>query len=312
MPTLLSDTQQNYISLKTVYIGSQDSSSELGQDGQADFKYTLPDYLTNVIAIEMDNYNAPISSLSQFTNRYKLDFRLRNPAIFGGNWKSFTLELPNTSVIYHTPQSRTADLLSILFSSFQDLLLRDTDFGGKVDIVPVADPGTFVTLACRTLYYDDPFWPGYGSTECEFLFGTGPNKPESVAPILGFDEVDIAFQPLVYYGYPLRYVSSPNEAAINLYRYVDVYLDEFSLDDVFYRIFVPSINSVALTYPEVNSRARLLETPIRSAKTLTFHLRLPDGTKPQTDQAFYFNLKVFSLKSSIAVPPAQHDRAQYL
>lgn len=312
MPTLLSDQEQDYVSLKTIYVSSQDSSAEIGPDGQADFKYTLPDYLTNVVAIEVDNYNFPISCLSQFTNRYKVDFRLRNPAIFGGNWKAFVLELPNTSVVYNTPQKQNSDLLALLFNSFNEVILRDPDFGGKVDIVPVPDPDTYVTLACRTLYYDDPFWPGYGSTECELLFGSGPNKAFSAAPIIGFDEVDIAFQPLNYFGYPLRYTSSAREAAINLYRYLDVFLDEWSPTEIFYRVFVPTINSIALTYPEVNSRARMLEIPIRQAKTLTFRLRLPDGTKPQTPQPFYLNLKVFQLKSNIAVPATQRDRAQYL
>lgn len=313
MPLLLADPPNDgYVSLNTIFIGSQDAAAEHGTDGQSDFKYTLPNYLTDAIAMEMDNYNVPISCLSQFTEQNKLDFRLRNPAIYGGNWKVFELVLPNTAVLYSTPESRAADLLTLLFRSFQDLILQDLDFGGKVDILPVANPKTFVTIACRTLFYDDPSWPGYGSTECEFLFGTGVNKASSVAPILGFDEIDIAFQPLNYFGYPLRYTSSAREAAINLYRYVDVFLDEFSLTEVFYRVFVPSINSVALTYPEINARARLLNVPIRKAITLTFHLRLPNGMKPQTPQPFFFNIKVFTLQGSRQVPAIQQDRAQYL
>ena len=313
MPLLIADPPNDgYVVLNTVYIGSQDDAAEQGVDGQADFKYTLPDYMTNVFAIEMDNYNVPISCLSQFTEFNKLDFRLRNPAIYGGQWKTFVLTLPNTAVIYQTPESRAADLLTLLFRSFQDLILQDIDFGGKVDFVPVANPATFVTLACRTLFYDDPSWPGYGSTECELLFGTGVNKAASVASVLGFDDIDIAMQPLNYFGYPLRFTSSSKVAAVNLYRYIDVFIDEFSKTDIFYRVFVPSINSVALTYPETNARARLMEVPIRKANTLTFHLRLPGGIKPVTSQPFYFNIKVFSLQGNQQVPLIQQDRAQYL
>jgi hypothetical protein len=313
MPVLLADPPNDgYVSLRTIFIGSQDPAAEQGSDGQADFRYTLPNYLTNAIALEMDNYSVPVSCLSQFTERNRLDFRLRNPAIFGGNWKVFELVLPSTAVLYSTPESRAADLLTLLFRSFQDLILQDPDFGGKVDILPIADPNTFVKIACRTLFYDDPSWPGYGSTECEFLFGTGANKAKSVASILGFDDVDVAFQPLNYFGFPVRFTSSSREASINLYRYIDVFLDEFSLTEVFYRVFVPSINSVALTYPEINSRARLLSVPIRKALTLTFHLRLPDGAKPQTPQPFYFNIKVFTLEGNQQVPDVQQTRAQYL
>ncbi len=311
MPTLLKDVADDFVSISTIYIGSQDAAAE-ARGGPADFTYTLPNYLTDVVAMEMDNYNVPISALSQFTERNLLDFRLRNPAIFGGQWKNLTLELPRASFVYNTPQSRVADLLSLLFRSFQELLLADPDFGGKVDIVPLPDPKTFVTLGCRTLFYDDPSWPGYGSTECEFLFGSGPNKARSVAPVLGFEETDVVFQPLVYYGFPLRYTVSDREAAVNLYRFVDVFIDEYSTSEPFYRVFVPSISSIALTKPEVNARARMLETPLRQAKTLTFRLRLAGGVRPQTTDPFYFNIKVFSLKRAIKAPGYELARTQFL
>jgi hypothetical protein len=301
-----------YINVSTIYINSNGSNVEQGKDGSADFKVTLPNYLSDVVSLEVENYSVPINCLSQFMERNTLDFRLRNPDIFGGQWKTFQLVLPRTSFVYNTPSKRSTDLLSLLFSGFRDLILQDPDFGSKVDIVPIADPNTYVTLACRTLFYDSPTWPGFGTTECEFLFGTGASKSTSVAPILGFDEVDTAFVPLDYYGLQVRVITSAREASINLYRYMDVFIDEFSTTEPFYRVFVPSVQGIALTQPEVNARARLLEVPLRSSKTLTFHLRLRGGVKPVTDQPFYFNIKVFQLKTAVSVPPYDKNRAQYM
>jgi hypothetical protein len=309
---LIKPPGESYINVSTIYISSKATNVEFGPDGSADFKVTLPDYLTDVVSLEMENYSVPINCLSQFMERNTLDFRMRNPDIFGGQWKTFQLVLPRTSVIYNTPVSRSTDLLSILFTGFRDLILQDPDFGNKVDIVPIADPNTFVTLACRTQLYPSPTWPGFGSTECELLFGTGVGKKTSVAPILGFDEVDITLTPFVYYGFPMRVIQSAREAAINVNRYLDVYLDEFSDLEPFYRIFIPSLQGVAVTKAEVNARARMLETPLRSTKTLTFHLRLRGKVKPVTDKGFYFNIKVFQLKTANMIPPYNKMREQYL
>jgi hypothetical protein len=309
---LIKPQGESYINVSTLYISSKAPNVEFGPNGSADFKVTLPDYLTDVVSLEMENYCVPKNCLSQFMDRNTLDFRLRNPDIFGGQWKTFQLQLPQTAVVYNTPVARSTDLLSLLFAGFRDLILRDPDFGNKVDIVPIADPNTFVTLACRTLLYPSPTWPGFGSTECEFLFGTGVATKTSVAPILGFDETDIAFVPSVYYGFPVRIIQSAREAAININRYLDVYVDEFSVSEPFYRIFVPSVASVSLTQPEINARARMLEVPIRSTKTLTFHLRLRGNVKPVTDQGFYFNIKVFQLKTANNIPPYNKSREQFL
>lgn len=297
---------QSFVNVSTLFVSSASKYSTKINDSS--FIFTPPDYLTDVIGLELENYNVPIFALSQFTERNKLDFRLRNPLIFGGLWKVFTLSFPRSSFLYHTPETRAADLLSVLYGAFRELLLQDPDFGGKADIVPVADPNTLVTLICRTLYY--PGFAGYDSTECEFLFGTGPNKAYSVAPIFGFDEVDIAFSAIVYYGTPVRAVQSSRGAQINLYRYLDVFIDEFSTFEPFARIFIPSIQTILMTMPETNSRMRLLQTPIRKANSLTFRLRLAGNVQPATALPFYFNIKVFSLNRSIRLPHFQALREQ--
>lgn len=298
---------EDFINVNTLFVGSL-SRYTTQIDGNADFVFRPVNYLTDVVALELENYNIPIFSSSQFNERYAFDFRLRNPLIFGGQWKQFTAFFPRTSFVYHTPEQRATDLLSILYGVFRELLLQDVDFGGKVDIVPVADPNTLVTLVCRTLFY--PGFAGYDSTECEFLFGSGPNKNISVSTIFGFDETDIVLQPVVIYGTPCRVTQSSREAQVNMYRFLDVFIDEFSYDEPFARIFIPSIQTIATTAPEVNTRARLLRVPIRKADTLTFHLRLAGGVKPETKLPFYFNIKVFSLSRNIDLPDFQKLRVQ--
>lgn len=298
---------KDFINVSTIFVSSS-SKYTTQKNGNADFVFRPANNLSDVVALELENYNIPIFALSQFNDRYALDFRLRNPLIFGGQWKQFTVFFPRTSFIYHTPESRASDLLSTLYGVFRESLLRDADFGGKVDIVPVADPNTLVTLVCRTLFY--PGFAGYGSTECEFLFGSGPSKAISVAPIFGFDEVDIVFQSRVRYGTLCRETQSSRAAQVNMYRFLDVFLDEFSYDEPFARIFIPTIQTIATTVPEVNARARLLSSPIRKMDTLNFHLRLAGGVRPQTKLPFYFNIKVFSLSRNIELPSFHKLRVQ--
>lgn len=301
---------QSFVNVSTLFVSSS-SKYTTAIAGKSDFLYTPPNYLTNVIGMELENYNVPLFALSQFTDRYMLDFRLRNPLIYGGQWKMFSIQFPRTTFLYHIPESRAADLLSILYGAFREKLLQDPDFGGKADIVPIADPNTLVTLICRTLVYPG-FVASRDSTECEFLFGTGPNRALSVAPIFGFDEVDIAFTKISYYGTPARAVQSSRAAGINLYRFLDVFIDEFSLDEPFARIFLPAIQSVMLTSPETGSRMRLLRKPITKTNSLTFRLRLAGNVRPQTSLPFYFNIKLFTLNRSISLPAFEELRHQSL
>lgn len=306
---LLKDIDQSYINTEVIYIGSNESVAT--KNGVADFRYDLPSYYSDVVAMEMIDYQVPIQSCSQFIGRNKIDFRLRNTSIYAPGWKTLVATIPETIVVYNSPQYPSADILTLLYSAFKTAIDTDPDFGGKVDIVPYPEPTTTVTLLCRTLAFPPlASWPGFGSTECEFLFGTGVNKESSAALILGFDEVDYTFTNLTLYGTLFKSLSSPRETRINTYRYLDVFIEEFDEYVPFYRIFLPTIPSVWTVIPETSTRCRLLDKPIRHMKRLTFRLRLNGDVKPTTEFPFFFNIKLYKLKRGFEASQVDKDRSQ--
>lgn len=307
------DYYEDFVQVKVINVDTE-SAYVISDDGLSnDVRVQLKDAFSNVVGLEMENYQVPLQSLSQFTDGNLIDFRLRNPAIFGGNWKNFTASIAVKPVVYNSPEAPGADLLTSLYDAFNQTISKDPDFGGKVDIVPVADTGLTTRLLCRTLAYPPlATWPGYGSTECEFLFGSGPNKDRSAALVLGFDEIDYTFFPVVLNGTPFNIAVSPRKAQVNKYRYLDVFIDEVPEFKPFHRIFIPTIRSLSTSLPENASRMRLLTQPLRKLDTLTLRLRLPGGIKPFTNQPFYFSFRVFELKSSYSLPEKERQRVKLI
>lgn len=307
------DFYEDFVQVKVVNVDTKDQYV-ISEDGtSSDVRIQLKDAFSNVVGLEMENYQVPLQSLSQFTGKNKIDFRLRNPNIFGGNWKNFTASIPVKPVVYNSPEAPGADLLTSLYESFAQTISTDPDFGGKVDIVPVVDTAQTTRLIVRTLAYPPlATWPGYGSTEAEFLFGTGPNKEESAALVLGFDEIDYTFFPIIINGTAFRAVVSPRKTQINRFRYLDVFIDEVPEFKPFHRIFIPTVRSLSTSLPENASRMRLLTQPVRKLETLTIRLRLPGGIKPFTDFPFYFSFRVFELKSSYRLPEKERARVKLI
>lgn len=306
------DLKEDFVQVKIINVASDENVINTDDDSN-DFKVRLTDIFSNVVAIEMENYQVPLTAVSQFTDGQYIDFRLRNPAIFGGNWKTFTAVVPIKPVIYNTPQLPNADLISTLVETFASVILKDPDFGSKVDIIPLPQTDESLTLVCRTLAYPPlATWPGYGTTECELLFGTGPNKERSAARTLGFDPIDYAFFPVVILGTLFQFRSSPFPALINKFRYLDVFLDEVPEFQPFQRIYLPTIDSYSTSLPENAGRVRFLRQPIRNLKELTIRLRLPKGLKPFTPQVYFFSFRVFTLNSNFRVPEAQKNRLKLI
>lgn len=303
------DFYEDFVQVKTVNVDTKDAYVISSDGFSNDVRVMLTESFSNVIGIEVENYSVPLQSLSQFTGKNKIDFRLRNPAIFGGQWKNFTAVIPVKPVLYNSPEAPSADLLTSLYEAFASVIGTDPDFGGKVDIVAVPDAGTTTRLICRTLAYPPlATWPGYGSTECEFLFDSGPNREESAAQILGFDNQDYTFFPITLNGTPFRVVVSPRNAQINRFRYLDILLDEVPEFKPFHRIFIPTIRTQTTSLPENASRMRLLSQPIRTLDRLTIRLRLAGGRKPFSIFPFYFSFRIFELKSSFALPEKEQER----
>lgn len=302
------DQKEDFVQIKVVNVASDENVIEKDESSN-DFKVRLTDVFTNVIAMEIENYQVPLTSLSQFTDANYVDFRLRNPKIFGGQWKTFTAVFPVKPVIYNTPRVPNADIISTVFETFSSVLKKDPDFGSKVDIVPLPDTKQNILLVCRTLVYPPlADWPGFGSTECEFLFSSGTNSEKSAAEVLGFEKQDYTFQPLVISGIQFQYLASPFPIQVNKYRYLDIFIDEVPEFQPFYRVFVPSVTSVSITLPENAGRVRLMRQPLRRLETLTIRLRLPGGLKPFTLAPYFFSFRVFTLNSSYILPEKEKNR----
>ena len=301
------DYAQDFVNVKVINVDTD--TNVISKTNPADVRVRLEDTFDRVVAMEVENYQVPYASLSQFTDATKIDFQLRNPNIFGGNWKDFTAVIALKPVLYNTPELPVADLLSTLTETFASAIYKDPDFGGKCDIVPLPDTGETTRLLVRTLAYP-PFaaWPGYGSTECRFLFGTGPNKEESAGTVLGFNDVDVTSSPVVIDGTNFQIATPPNRATLNKYRFVDLYIDEFPEFQPFHRIYVPTIASNVTTLPENSSRVRLLTQPPRKLKELTLRIRIQGNLKPTTSQPYYFSFRVFELKSSYHLPLIERNR----
>lgn len=306
------DLKEDFLQVKVINVASDENVVNTDDDSN-DFKVRLNDIFSNVVAIEMENYQVPLTAVSQFTDGQYIDFRLRNPSIFGGNWKNLTVIIPIKPVIYNTPQLPNADLISTLFESFSTVILKDPDFGSKCDVIPLPQTDESLTLVCRTLAYPPlATWPGYGSTECELLFGTGANKEKSAALTLGFDPIDYLFSPLTILGTLFQVQTSPYGALINKFRYLDVFLDEVPEFQPFQRIYLPTITSYSTSLPENAGRVRFLRQPIRTLRELTIRLRLPKGVKPFTPQEYFFSFRVFTLNSSFMVPDSQKNRLKLI
>lgn len=308
---LQADFAEDFVQVKVVNL---DSGSDYVTDTgavSADWREELKDGFNNVIGIEVENYSVPLQSLSQFTDNNFIDFELRNPSIFGGNWKQFTVELVLKPVVYNTPEAPAADLLTMLYEAFADVILKDPDFGSKVDIVAVPDTQLTTRLLLRTLAFPPlGTWPGFGSTEGRFLFASGPNAAKSAATVLGFDPIDYTFFDVTIDATPFKIAVSPRPALLNKFRYIDLFIDEVPEFKPFHRIYLPTVQSVVNALPENGSRMRLLTKPIRNLTHLTVRMRLQGDIVPFTTQNFYLSLRVFTLKSSFSLPDNEKERVK--
>lgn len=308
---LQGDYGESFVNVSVVYTGSDDNNVDL-RDGP-DFRVRLPEAFSHVVGLEMQKFQVPVASLSQFTDADKIDFRLRNPVIYGGAWKTFTATLPISQVVYDSPSQPDSDLLTDLYQAFLEVLLKDPDFGSKADVVPITDPQQRTRLVCRTLVFPPlATWPGHDSTECELLFGSGPNRAASAGPVLGFEAADLAMAPATIYGVPFRQAISQAPAQINRFRYIDIFVDEVPELRPFHRIYTPVVSSKALTLQESASRLRFLTEPVRRLETLTVRPRLPGGLRPSTSYPFYFSFRVFELKSANELPEKEKRRINVL
>lgn len=287
------------------------SRDKRSSDTNATFVMVLPSIYTNVIAVEIVDYHMPTNLMSQFSRSNYIDFRLRNTAIFAGGWKTLVAILPQEKVIYHTPEEVPGCNLSIVLQAFKLAILRDSDFGGKVDIVPVPEPNERIQILCRTLVYPPAAtWPGFGTTECELLFGTGVNKHRSAAVPLGFDQVDLMLSDITLGGKLFKTAIAARQAIINRFSYIDILINEFPELKPVVRVFLPELSGSSVALRDEPTRVRLLTNPVRSLRTLSIAIRLRDNIVPQEDLPSFFTVRIFYQDQTHSIPYYGRHRLQ--
>ena len=307
---LQNDYAEDFIQVSVVHVSSAEALA-IDNDSN-DIKFRLNRAFNNVVAIELESYHVPANMFSQFSGNNYLDFRLQNPDINGGLPKDFSVALPIIPIVFNSPTWPTADLLSILYESINDTILKDPDFGPKVDIVPLVNPNKLTEFICRTFPFA-PLFPALNSTNCTLLFGTGPNKHRSAATILGYDEIDVNFVDITFGTDTYKFAQSLLPAQVNKFRYLDIHLQEAAEFNPFYRIFLPTVRALSTSIPEPSSRVRLLTEPVRKLEALTISMRLPGGVKPFVSSTYYFTFRIYELKSTYGLPMnMQHPRTKLI
>ena len=297
---LLNDLSSEFVQVDVLDISSE-ANNVIRKPNSMDLSVELNNIYDRVIGIEVENYHIPVSTFSQFQGSNSIDFRLQNTSINGGIAKDFTATIAIQPIVYNSPTWAAGDLLTNLSSAFESAILRDPDFGGIVSIVPIVSERKLTSLICRTLATG----LALNSTNCTFLFATGPNKARSSASILGFDDnIDLIFLDYVVGPYTFKFAESLFPAQINRFRYIDILLEQTPELAPLYRIFLPTIRSVATSMPENNARVRLLTEPLRKLKTLNISLRLEGNVIPVFRQPFYFSLRIYQLRPTLIEPQA--------
>lgn len=131
-----------------------------------------------------------------------------------------------------------------------------------------------------------------------FLFGSGPNKSDSMARVLGFEPgVDTTPDPVT------SGVSAPYLVNVRPFRYFDVSIKEFPEFKPHSRIFLNLDKYSQPTNP--NPRCtRLLTRPLQRLSTFTVLVTLP-GNRPLSwrgDANHELEFEILSIEPSINIP----------
>jgi len=291
-----------------------DSSIDAVEGSTKDrFKIKLNKMFSNVIALEITEFHFPKTMVSPFLNANKIDFRLKNPAIFGGNWKTFVAIIPVRDATYASSQETSEDLLSILYRTFEATIIVDPDFGAKVRVGFQLDPFERTDMFCFTNVFPPiATWPGSGTTEMELLFGTGVNKSESAALPLGFEPVDTLLPASKFSGVDVKRIVSTRPTNLGKFTYVDIEIEQVDEFKPHTRAYVPAFKTDKTVAQSFSIRPRLLTKPIRLLTDLTFNFFLRDRTRPTNDQPLFLKLEVFYLDRTLNIPNYAIDKFQSL
>ena len=278
-----------YVRRDRHYVDS-DQRSPASRD-EFDIITTLPKRFENVQSIEVVNYNIPADIGVTFfakTNSSRgnnlLDVRLTTDAVappvpFREIY--FTVVIPAPVSI-----KTTSELRSFIEDVFTEQLdaqgdpYFNTANGFFFEFYDAYSTGVF-EYTCRNSLRGDETQPMY------FLFGTGPNKENGPARILGFDEgTDTIFpldSPLSLLPFPDRVVVAYHQVVLSEFVYADVFIKEMETslltNTPSARIFLagPTFFNSSSWLPW---RPRLMTSPLQRADTLQIRLEFENRIRP--------------------------------
>lgn len=301
MPLLEDVTNRNFIQVDTIHIDSERDTAAGATSSL--FQVPLTQIYHNVVAIELEEYNVPLETLSAFRGTKYLDFKIRHPNINSGNYKTLSAEVSQVANIYDSLDINALTFLDAIYNALFLAIAADSDFAGRVDIVPIPDPDNYTRLVVRTLINGPAAdWLATNSADCVFLFGTGVHAgADSVASILGFADSDLTATNYVLGDATYKSVISSSPVNLAVQEYFDITIREFPELKPFNRIFIEDwqANSQTLQH-DFNYHVRLLNQPVRKLLTLTFELTTGVSKTPVVvDLPFYFTLKIFYIADDL-------------
>lgn len=325
-----------YVRRDRSYIDSRERNKN--SKSSFDIVVDLERLYQNVESIEATDYSIPTDMATTFYTKTStspgnnlLDIRVQNVA----NTQSleFSVEFPTNIRYTLSAADRTAfeNNMEALVDAAMDAeghAFFNTGAGAnfQANISSVYNYGNVVYFFNGTLVA-----PAVGTTYTYFLFGSGPNRGNSLERILGFDElIDTKILNWtgtgIWPGYPN---ASFPQGAFTLYpygyymynpipyMYVDVFIEEMEpslLTNVPVARVVFESDYDDTRSEVVPSRPRLMTSPLKRTKRLRIYLRLEDNRRPNTDSTdgWCLSLDVLSLSTETTIPDWVKQRLSYM
>lgn len=289
MPLQDEKTDQVYVKITKIYINSDERD-----DGNIySYRIKLNEEIQYVAGMELTSYNLPIGVAPSFLDTSnKLDFSITD----GGNTSSFSVEFATIPMDYVDGGVDNA------YRSYVDQV--ETLINDAVDSDPVFGTAGYncaVTVNSNTNFTTNIEFAdgGFDATTFTLNFETGPNNARSAYKIMGFEKQD-------YSAFSGNTITSPNQANMQSYRFVDINIEEARELRPLSRIYMNTNSYEGVTVNETNiTRTRLLSSdPIRSLRYLTVKITLEGGVSPPiTGQDPHdLGLTIFSVANENSVP----------
>lgn len=283
MPLQIPHSREKYIKVTRVFVDSEESDGTI-----SDYRFSMPEEIQDVVAIEMTAFAVPSSLTPTFLPGLndQLDFELAAGALT----RTFSVTWPSFSYVYQNIDVPYLSYSNALRSLMETAVFTDPDFGNgapnQTDFEFLVSPEELTVLKVS----------GPGVTGLRFLFGTGPGRNTSAAKAMGFPEdVDTA---------ALLLQKSPNPVVLDPFKRVDVTIDEFPELQPLQVIYNTNSTYYGTTYNETNvTRTEFLTKPPRRISHLTIRVRIdgkPVLNDPRNHHSFTFT--VLSLANEVSVP----------